>query len=234
MSEAITPIHFNFANIRTERQKVNNLAVFQSLLQKKFNKKFINDEELKRVLEDLDLSESQILDKCTEDHLFAKVLARDIAKNASRQGSKDESTQLDICNITSSKFGIFIEDLPNFAFRPTKDGRIINKKEFDGMDKNSCLKSFDGRIHGNVNGWIFAKVVFGNGGHQDNVFEEAHNYSEWVGNFGQSEHIYVVLIDTNLEAQFKELKEKYTEQKNLLIVNHVEFQHYMIQNFTPI
>ena len=234
MSQAIFPIDFNFTNIRTERQKVNNLAVYQSLIQKSFNKKFINEEELKRVLEDLELSEIQLLDKCAEDYLFAKVLSRDIAKNASRQGSKDESTQLEICNLTSSKFGIYIEDLPNFSFRPTKDGRIITKKEFDLLDKNSCLKSFDGRIHGLINGWIFAKVVYGLGGHQDNVFEEAHNYSEWVCNFGKEDQIYVVLIDTNLDNQFNELKNKYLEQKNLLIVNHVEFQLYIIKNFNLI
>jgi hypothetical protein len=234
MTELIQPIHFNFENIRAERQKVNNRAVYESLVQQKLNKKSCNEEELKRVLEDLDFTEEQLLVKCSQDHTFAKLLARDIAKNASRQGSKDENTQLDICNITASKFGVKIEDLPNFALRPTKDGRIITKKEFDGMDKNSCLKSFDGKISGALEGWIFAKVVFGNGGHQDNVFEEAHNFGEWVLAFGNTDHIYVLLIDTNLATPLQELKTKYQEQKNLLVVNHIEFQQYIIDKFSTI
>ena len=221
MTELILPIHFDFENIRSERQKVNNLAVYESLIQKKINKKLSNEEELKRVLDDLEFTQDQLLEKCSQDPTFAKLLARDIAKKASRQGSKDENTQLDICNITASKFGVKIEDLPNFALRPTKDGRIITKKEFDSMDKNSCLKSFDGKISGALNGWIFAKVVFGNGGHQDNVFEEAHNFGEWVFAFGDPEHIYVLLIDTNMTTPLQELKTKFLEQKNLLVVNHI-------------
>jgi hypothetical protein len=232
MTELILPIHFDFENIRSERQKVNNLAVFEALIQKNLNKKLCNEEELKRVLEDLEFTEEQLLEKCSQDHIFAKLLARDIAKKASRQGSKDENTQLDICNITASKFGVKIEDLPNFALRPTKDGRIITKKEFDGMDKNSCLKSFDGKISGVLEGWIFAKVVFGNGGHQDNVFEEAHNFGEWVLAFGNPNHIYVILIDTNLAIPLQELKTKFQEKKNLLVVNHIEFQQYIIDKFS--
>jgi len=32
------------------------------------------------------------------------------------------------------------------------------------------LKSFDAKISGIINGWIFAKITYTNGGHQDNVF----------------------------------------------------------------
>lgn len=234
MTELILPIHFDFENIRLERQKINNLAVYESLIQKNLDKKSCNEEELKRVLDDLEFTEEQLLEKCSQDHTFAKLLARDIAKKASRQGSKDENTQLDICNITASKFGVKIENLHNFALRPSKDGRIITKKEFEGMDKNSCLKSFDGKISGalELEGWIFAKVVFGNGGHQDNVFEEAHNFGEWVLAFGNPEHIYVLLIDTNLATPLQELKTKYQDKKNLLVVNHIEFQQYIIDKFS--
>jgi hypothetical protein len=70
----------------------------------------------------------------------------------------------------------------------------------------------------------------GNGGHQDNVFEEAHTFCEWVCKFGNTTELYVVLIDTDLTSQFNELKKKY-HKNNLLVVNHVDFQQYMIDKF---
>jgi hypothetical protein len=57
----------------------------------------------------------------------------------------------------------------------------------------NCLKSFD------------AKIVIGNGGHQDNVFEETCNFCEWVLNFGDKNDIYIVLIDTNLKIKFESI-----------------------------
>ena len=93
------------------------------------------------------------------------------------------------------------------------------------------MKSFDGRIRGKVEGWVFAKVVFGTGGHQDNVFEEADTLCEWVNTFGNINHIYVALIDTDLHVKFIVLKEKYQNVSNLIIANHVEFQEYIQNNY---
>ena len=75
-----------------------------------------------------------------------------------------------------------------------------------------------------------AKVCYGSGGHQDNVFEEMYNYCEWVDKYyndTNNEELFVCLIDTDLTRQFDELKNKYSHIKNLLIVNHVDFQHYL-------
>ena len=78
--------------------------------------------------------------------------------------------------------------------------------------KDECLKSFDGKISGKLFGWLFAKVVFGSGGHQDNVFEEADNLCCWVKKFHRdSENLFVILIDTDLEDKFNKLKSKYHE-----------------------
>lgn len=62
----------------------------------------------------------------------------------------------------------------------------------------NCLKSFDVKINGKIAGWVFAKIVIGNGGHQDNVFEETCN-------FGDKNDIYIVLIDTNLKIKFESI-----------------------------
>lgn len=152
-----------------------------------------------------------------------------IAKSAIRQGCFEEKMQLDICAQIASQRGVHIKNLSATAFRPTKDGRIINNTEAKKIPKNDCLKSFDAKITGKITGWIFAKVVFGNGGAQDNVFEEAYTFCEWVQKYGNSDDIYVVLIDTDLEQRFKILKNKFHE-KNLLVVNHRELQEYFIQN----
>lgn len=228
----LSPIVLDCSNLRSERQKINNLATLNALIESDIEllKKNSNEKEIERVLIELDTSMDTIFDKCKSDLIFAKTLAGRIAIMASRQGTKDEELQLNTCNLTTSKFGITIENLNATAYRPTKCGKIVNKQECKKYEKNDCLKSFDGKIDGRVKGWIFAKVVFGNGGHQDNVFEEAHTFCEWVCKFGNTTELYVVLIDTDLTSQFNELKKKY-HKNNLLVVNHVDFQQYMIDKF---
>ena len=95
------------------------------------------------------------------------------------------------------------------------------------LKKNDCLKSFDAKISGLVKGWVFAKVAFGEGGHQDNVFSEAHQFVEWADNYGTSDQLYVVLVDTDLNHKFKESKQKPTKP-NTIVCNHVEFQRFII------
>jgi hypothetical protein len=228
----LSPIVLDCSNLRSERQKINNLSTLNSLIESDIEllKKNSNEKEIERVLIELDTSMDTIFDKCKSDIIFAKTLAGRIAIMASRQGTKDEELQLNTCNLTTSKFGITIENLNATAYRPTKCGKIVNKQECKKYEKNDCLKSFDGKIDGRIKGWIFAKVVFGNGGHQDNVFEEAHTFCEWVCKFGNDGELYVVLIDTDLTYQFEELKKKY-HKNNVLVVNHVDFQQYMIERF---
>lgn len=233
MQDTLCPIELDCSNLRSERQKINNLATLNALIvgNHELLKKNSNEKEIERVLIELDTTIDTIYDKCKTDIIFAKILAGRIAKLASRQGTKDEELQLNTCNLTTSKFGITIENLSSTAYRPTKCGKIVNKEECKKYEKNDCLKSFDGKIDGRVKGWIFAKVVFGNGGHQDNVFEEAHTFCEWVCKFGNNTELYVVLIDTDLMSQFEELKKKY-HKDNLLVVNHIDFQQYIIERFS--
>ena len=115
------------------------------------------------------------------------------------------------------------------AFRPTKKGRILTNNQYlkSGLKKNDCLKSFDAKISGLVKGWVFAKVEFGEGGHQDNVFSEAHDFVEWADKYGTSDELYIVLVDTDLNLKFAELKQKSTKG-NILVCDHVEFQRVII------
>ena len=218
-------------NLRVIRQKENNDIMLQLLQTKniKLVKHYCNTKELSRLLEDLQIDEERLLNKCADDLLFAKVVARQISKMASRQGTKDESFILKKCNETTSKVGIYIENLSTTAFRPTKDGRILPNNQYkqSGLKKNDCLKSFDAKISGLVKGWVFAKVAFGEGGHQDNVFSEAHEFVEWADKYGTSDELYIVLVDTDLNHKFKELKQKPTKP-NTIVCNHVEFQRFII------
>lgn len=229
------PIEQNFKDIRKVRQANNNKIVYESLRKgnlKRFYKN-INHKEYKRTLECLSITEEEFILKCKCDNLFAKLASRTISKNASRQGCKDEEEQLRTCNITAKKCGILIENLTATGFRPTKDGSIVSKDEMriKQISKDSCLKSFDAKISGNISGYIAAKVAYGSGGHQDNVFEEMDTLAKWWGKYKtETGEFLIILIDTDLITKFTTIKEKYRNVNNIKIFNHIEFQQYMIEN----
>jgi hypothetical protein len=230
----LSPIIIDIKGLREKRQEENIKKVFDALSTPGITEKQIidisNGKELQRLLKYLKYSFDDLIRKC-QDADFAKVVAHDISIEASRQGSNDESAVLKTCSTVSEQLGIQITNLPNTEARPTKDGRILSGAEYkkSGLKKNDCLKSFDAKISGRIAGWIFAKITILSGGHQDNVFEEAHCMGEWIIKYGKTEELYVLLIDTDLVAQFNELREKY-HRNNVLVVNHVEFQQYLIDN----
>ena len=87
-------------------------------------------------------------------------------------------------------------------------------------------------MSGIIRGFITAKVTFGAGGHQDNVFEEMDTIAEWWKTHrSNSEKILIVLIDTDLDSKFEALEDKYTGVDNVKIFNHVSFQQYMIDTY---
>lgn len=229
-------ISVNFKNLRINRQKNNNLSVFNCI--KNNNKiefyKKINEKELLRILEELNFNFEDFWNKCCKDDIFSKLVACHLSKCASRQGTKDEDEQLRICNITAMLCGIEIINLTSTAIRPTKNGTISTKKEMKdhNISKDCCLKSFDGKICGKINGYISAKVSFGSGGHQDNVFEEMDTLAEWWCNYKKNTDEYlIILIDTDLEDKFNCIKLKYEKCHNIKIFNHYDFQEYIILNF---
>jgi len=235
MSES-KPIERNFKDIRNVRQQNNNKIVYNSVKtnnMKMFHEN-INCKEYKRLLNDLEFTENEFIKKCIEDDKFCIAISRLISKNSSRQGSKDEKEQLITCNITSQKYGLTITNLKATEFRPTKNGIIVSKREMKkkSIPKDMCLKSFDGKITGKINGYITAKVSYGSGGHQDNVFEEMDVIAEWWKTYkSDNEDILIVLIDTDLTQKLKILKNKYKNVKNVMIYNHIEFQLYIINTY---
>lgn len=236
-----TPIERDFKNIREVRQNNNNTIVYECLREgdlKKLNKN-INKEEYKRTLLDLELTEEDFVSECKDNNLFAKLASGRLSKNASRQGVGDEIEQIRTCNITSQKCGVIIEKLTATELRPTKDGSIVSndEKKIKKIPKDCCLKSFDAKISGKIKGYMSAKVVIGDGGHQDSVFEEMDNLADWWKKYrSESEEILIILIDTDSDSitkftKFTTLKEKYINVNNVKVFNHIELQQYMISSY---
>ena len=230
----LKPIILNIANLREERQNINYLLASESIKARDLTKN-INLKAFERVMTYSNKSKDEILDQCANDQDYCMLLSMTIAINASRQGTSDEALQINICNSTSSKCGITLSNLTTTDFRPTKTGKIITKKEQKEKKilKSDCLKSFDAKISGKINGWVFAKITLISGGHQYNVFEEAHTFCDWVVKFGKKSEIYIILWDTDLTLKFiNELQEKYKNIDNIIIGNHVKIQQYFIDNYS--
>lgn len=228
----------DWADTRNERQKINNLKVFNAIKERNMREfdKNINDKELDRVLDETGLTREELIAECAKEggDILCRITSGRISINASRQGTKDEALQLEISNTTSSQFGINIENLSATAYRPTKDGLIVSSNEMKKrkIPKDMCLKSFDAKISGKTEGWIFAKVVFGSGGHQDSVFQEADSMCEWVSKYKQDgTELYVIMIDTDLTSKFDIIKNKYISTKNLMVTNHYDFQNHIIDKY---
>lgn len=230
------PIKYDFKKERENRQTNNNNQVFGCIKNNNQQKFFelINLKEFNRTLNELSTTFEVFWNKCVVDDMFAKLISSHLSKNASRQGSNDEKLQLEICNQITSPLGIFIENLSGVALRPTKDGYIITNEEMKKkkIAKDCCLKSFDGKITGKFNGYISAKVAYGSGGHQDNVFEEMDVIAEWWSKFkiNDDEHL-ILLVDTDLLDKFQSIRVKYEKISNIHIFNHYEFQEYVICNY---
>jgi hypothetical protein len=195
----------------------------------------INQNALRELLEEHCMSLAEMIVECRANRRMALLLAQSIAKKSTRQGTQDERLQLSVCNETAMKCGIHISNLGVCAYRPTKSGEILSQPEIvaRNVQKNECLKSFDGKITGAISGWIFAKIVYGSGGHQDNVFEETDTMCEWVKTFRNpmSADVFIMLIDTDQIKKKEMLQTKYKDVVGLYIFDHVEFQQYII-NFT--
>ena len=233
---SIIPIRLNFKNIRINRQKNNNNIVYESIKTndlKTFDKS-INNDELKRKLLDIECTKEELILECQNNDLICKIISSTISKKSTRQCTKDETQQINICNSIAEKCGILIKNLNVKELRPTKDGKIINEIEMKNLNikKDNCLKSFDAKISGNISGYITAKVVYGNGGHQDNVFDEMDNIAEWWKKYKKNvNEILVILIDTDLYNKFIRLKHKYKEVENVIINDHYDFQQYIIDKY---
>lgn len=218
-------IKIDFKTMRENRQKKNEVSAQDFLLGKNKDKKSINYKKYRELIKDLEIKEELFLKKCQEDLLFAKISSKYIAKISSRQGSKDEDLQINTLNEFSENYGIELSSLKNNLYYPSECGEILNIK-------NKKHKSFDGKISGKIKGFIFAKVVYGKGGHQDNVFIEATNLCEWIKTKNKTDNIFLFLIDTDDLKKFELLKKH--ASKNILITSHIEFQEFIKDNYKRI
>jgi hypothetical protein len=153
---SIKPIEIDIVSIRVHRQNENNMLANTSITRRDLTKN-INKEEYKRVLQELqrvNISEDELLDECRNNIMTTTLLTGRISINASRQGSNDEQLQLEVCSNTFSKCGIVLHNLSSTSFRPTKNGKIIDNNEMKKrkIKKEDCLKSFDAKLSGKVEG----------------------------------------------------------------------------------
>jgi hypothetical protein len=226
---------FDPNQLRCDRQTENDLLVYNAIKTRDTEKLHAcsNNKAIERWLKGChalgkSMNEGDFIAKCQDDDIFCWTMSQLISKNASRQGTKDETTQIKICNEVSSKCGIRITQLSNKAFRANKKtGEIISS----GKDAD-CFKSFDGKIEGKINGWLFLKIVIGSGGAQDYEFQEACDLCEWIIQYRQGmNETYILIIDTDQQKKFDIVKEKYKSIDNILIFNHYDFQTYILDHY---
>ena len=215
--------------IRTRRQVETNQALEQMFVRGgssvKELKKHANFKEFDRVCEQFGLSQQEMLGKLKENQDLSKMAAGRIAINSSRQSSSDEKFLIEGISEALSADTDFIIQKPDQEIRFTRDGRILTRKEFkkEKLHKDADgLKSVDATIYeqNNLRGYVFAKILYGKGGHQDNVKREMNEFIEWAHQYGDESLLYVCLIDT--DHDISEYTKKQTN--NIWVVNHVELQ----------
>lgn len=219
----------NLSEIRANRQitTCRNLAEQLSFgeLNEGCLKKLMNFKSFDRLCDLMNCSRQDAYRKCQEDYDFALSVAHGCSIRSSRQGSKDELFILSGLDKELRKYGVSIKSLGVDEVRPTRDGKLLTKEDFkaSGRTKLDCLKSLDGKVEGAVNGWIFAKVVLGSGGHQDSVFHEASQFGDWAQKYGKAGQKNIILIDTDREKSYNTLKSKF-DSDSIWVVDHLEFQ----------
>ena len=133
----INTTQYDFKEARKNRQKNNINLILDSIKCNNISRfhQNINNEKLTQMLNTLEISFEYLWEKCREDLDYAKITSLHLAKNSSRQGTKDETFQLDICNKVAQPCGINIEKLSTTALRATKDGKIITNGEAKNISK---------------------------------------------------------------------------------------------------
>ena len=182
--------------LRQERQRkvLNQLA--DNLYKGVSDDSLINLKALKRFTAFKDCSKDELFRDCYYNKSLADAVAFVICKNTQRQGVKDEAAVFNYINKNSN------HTITNLG---------VNDKRYDGI-----VKSVDGLISGKYVGDIFAKIVVGRGGHQDNVWTELNSIAETVKHFPK-DRVYCLLVDTDDMDRFSKLRQHQTN--NVWIVD---------------
>lgn len=182
--------------LRQERQAVLLSQLVDNLYQGSGDDSLINLKALNRFLAFKGCSKEELFRDCYYNKSLADAVAFVICKNAQKQGTRDESAVFDYIDKHSNHTIINLN---------------VNDKRYNGIDK-----SVDGEIRGKFSGDIFAKIVVGKGGHQDNVWLELNSIAETVKRFPK-DRIYCLLVDTDDLDRFLKLKQHQTD--NIWVVD---------------
>lgn len=200
-------------NTRRDRQIENNNLVLNILIDKSLSidntvkeiknqgniQAFIRAKKYTTLLDD-----DKIINKCRQDEYFAKMVALYIAKNSSRQCSKDESNDYQTINSLVNLPNKKLKDLGKSKLTPLKTGVLINHKLRKTYDKTCMLKTIDATLEiDNKCIFITHKNIVGGGGHQDNVFNELSEFIDFTKKFN------------SLKKRFNEFTD-YTDYLNLI------------------
>jgi len=211
---------------RNERQEHNNKIAYEAIKSnpKKPNDNNINEKALDRLLtytnyNDLD---ELIKDKNNHEEIIIKISSLYIAKNASRQGTKDEDLQLENINKLQEYDITIIKDGKQ---KPIKGGGIRKS----GKKQADELKSIDFviKFKNEEIGYITAKVTSGGGGHQDNVLDEITQFCDWslIQQQNDKQKVYIVLYDSlNTSKLFNDIKKQY-KNTNLILTDTKKFKN---------
>ena len=214
--------------LRKDRQTQNNKLAYNAIKQniKNPNANQINKNALNRLLTYTNCNniDELVKDKNNHEDIIMKIVSLYIAKNSSRQGSKDEEFQLETINklqdydITIKKDG---------KQKPIKSGGLVNNKENTSTNE---LKSIDFTISHKIQeiGYIMAKVSVGGGGHQDNVLHEIIQFLDWsviqIKN-DAIKKVYLVLYDSQTKSKlFDDIKNKY-KNNNITLTDSKNFKN---------
>lgn len=215
---------------RKNRQNTNNNNAYKAIKLNAINptETHINKNALTRLLEYTNYNNIDEIIKDEKNHkdIILKLASLYIAKNATRQGVKDENLQLE-----------YINNLQEYNIEIQKDGK--NKLVENGNIRNSNkkqideLKSIDFMIkHNNIDiGYITAKVTIGSGGHQDNVLEEIKQFCKWSKKYNDNQKLFVVLYDNvNTKSLINDVEKKY-KNTNLILTNTNNFKNDFLKWF---
>ena len=221
---------FEPTSIRQSRQERTEKKISEILFNGIFSvdiiKEYINITKFNRLCDRWGDKPKDVFSRCKGDKFTSNWVASCLAKEAHRQSSKDEKWIIESIGEEVENCGVIVKQLSNTQLRPASDGQMYSKKEFDrsGLNKREGLKTIDALITGKVNGYITQKLLVGEGGGQDNVLVEMYDFAKWAIKHGQSDSVYVCLVDTDREQEYNTLKEKY-DSDNVWVVNHIELQN---------
>ena len=233
----------DFKKVRSQRQDKNDVIFYDNVLSgKPINWDEINKNALDKHFNSMIKSSIMsfeslegLISECRSNAPYCLAVSTIVSKKTTRQCTKDEALQLCVCNDLSKKFGIKIKNLPNKSVRFEKNGRIITNEiqKKEKINTSDCLASFDGQLEGKMNGYISSKITFGEGGYQNQVVQEMYNLADkWKENEEDKNKFLVIIIDTDVYENIGKLKDKYRLTENIIICNHVEFQKYIIDNYS--